>query len=72
MMVRKIWTYGVIVAVALICALNYQLLVFPNRFAPAGLNGICTMILWRCWCFGRWAARWHSEACCMWVRSLCF
>ena len=44
MMARKIWTYGVIVAVALICALNYQLLVFPNRFAPAGLNGICTMI----------------------------
>lgn len=43
-MARKIWTYTVIVAVALICALNYQLLVFPNRFAPAGLNGICTMI----------------------------
>ena len=25
-------------------ALNYQLFVFPNRFAPAGLNGIFTMI----------------------------
>jgi uncharacterized membrane-anchored protein YitT (DUF2179 family) len=28
----------------LICALNYELFVFPNQFAPAGLNGICTMI----------------------------
>lgn len=25
-------------------ALDYQLFVFPNRFAPAGLNGICTMV----------------------------
>ena len=29
---------------ALMMALNYQLFVFPNRFAPAGLNGIFTMI----------------------------
>ena len=42
--VKKILTYGVICAVAMIAALNYQLFVFPNRFAPAGLNGICTMI----------------------------
>lgn len=41
---KKIWTYMIIVGIALICALNYQLFVFPNRFAPAGLNGICTMI----------------------------
>lgn len=41
---RKLCTYLVIVGLALICALNYQLFVFPNRFAPAGLNGICTMI----------------------------
>lgn len=43
-MVKKILTYLMIVMVALLCALNYQLFVFPNRFAPAGLNGICTMI----------------------------
>lgn len=42
--VRKIVTYGVIIWVALICAVNYHLFVFPNQFAPAGLNGICTMI----------------------------
>ena len=41
---RKVLTYSVIVALALVCAMNYELFVFPNRFAPAGLNGICTMI----------------------------
>lgn len=37
-------TYTVIIGVAMLCALNYELFVFPNRFAPSGLNGICTMI----------------------------
>ena len=41
---KKILTYGVIMGIAVICALNYELFVFPNRFAPSGLNGICTMI----------------------------
>lgn len=41
---KKALTYLVIVGIALVCALNYELFVFPNRFAPAGLNGICTMI----------------------------
>ena len=43
-MLRKIRTYVVIVVLALLCALTYELFVFPNQFAPAGLNGICTMI----------------------------
>ncbi|MBQ7801190.1 MAG: YitT family protein [Oscillospiraceae bacterium] len=43
-MLKKVWTYLVIAALAVVCALNYELFVFPNRFAPAGLNGICTMI----------------------------
>lgn len=41
---KKVLTYLVIMAVAIVCALNYELFVFPNQFAPAGLNGICTMI----------------------------
>lgn len=41
---KKFWTYGFIVLVALLGALNYQLFVFPNQFAPSGINGICTMI----------------------------
>ena len=41
---KKVWTYAVIVGIATVCALNYELFIFPNRFAPSGLNGICTMI----------------------------
>lgn len=41
---KKVWTYFVIVFIALIAALNYELFVFPNQFAPSGINGICTMI----------------------------
>ena len=41
---RLILTYVVIALVAIICAVCYQFFVFPNQFAPAGLNGICTMI----------------------------
>ena len=37
-------TYFVIALIAVISALNYELFIFPNKFAPAGLNGICTMI----------------------------
>lgn len=42
--VKKVWTYLVIAAVAILAAVNYELFVFPNQFAPSGLNGICTMI----------------------------
>ena len=42
--VKKVWTYFVIALVALTASLNYELFVFPNQFAPSGLNGICTMI----------------------------
>lgn len=42
--VKKAWTYFVIVFLALGAAFNYEIFVFPNQFAPSGLNGICTMI----------------------------
>ena len=41
---KKALTYAVIALIAVVAAFNYQIFVFPNRFAPAGLNGICTMI----------------------------
>ena len=41
---KKVITYCVIACIALVCALNYHLFVFPNKFAPSGLNGLCTMI----------------------------
>ena len=41
---KKVVSYGMVLGISLIMALNYQLFVFPNSFAPAGLNGIFTMI----------------------------
>jgi uncharacterized membrane-anchored protein YitT (DUF2179 family) len=41
---KKAVSYLIVLGVALVMALNYQLFVFPNSFAPAGLNGIFTMI----------------------------
>ena len=41
---KKVWTYLVIAGVGLVGALNYELFVFPNQFAPSGVNGICTII----------------------------
>ena len=42
--IKKTLTYLVIALMAAVSAFNYQMFVFPNSFAPAGLNGICTMI----------------------------
>lgn len=44
LLVKKLWTYLTVMAVAFGASLIYELFVFPNRFAPSGLNGICTMI----------------------------
>ena len=41
---KKVVSYGMVLLIALIMALNYELFVFPNSFAPAGVNGIFTMI----------------------------
>lgn len=41
---KKVWTYLFIILVALMAAANYELFIFPNQFAPSGLNGICTLI----------------------------
>lgn len=43
-MLKKTVSYLMVILIALMMALNYQLFVFPNSFAPAGLNGIFTMI----------------------------
>ena len=41
---KKGITYLFIVGLALLSALSYHIFIFSNRFAPAGINGICTMI----------------------------
>lgn len=41
----KHWTdWLVIVATAVLMALSYSVFVFPNSFAPAGINGVITMV----------------------------
>ena len=41
---KIVTSYIIVLFVALVMAINYQLFVFPNSFAPAGVNGILTMI----------------------------
>ena len=43
-MAKKVVSYLFVLLLGLVLALNYQFFVFPNDFAPAGLNGIVTMI----------------------------
>ncbi len=40
-------TYLSIVLVAILLAFNYKLFIIENNFAPAGLNGITTMIQYK-------------------------
>ncbi|MBR5271384.1 MAG: YitT family protein [Clostridia bacterium] len=44
---KTILSYTVIVLIAILLALNYQLFIVNNSFAPAGLNGIATMIQYK-------------------------
>jgi len=41
---KKAAGYAAIAGIGFLAALNYILFVFPNKFAPAGIDGICTMI----------------------------
>lgn len=42
--IRKVITYAIILLLAFGNAMSYHIFVFPNRFAPSGLNGLCTII----------------------------
>lgn len=41
---KKLFGYAVMTVCAVLSAINYKVFVFPNSFAPAGVDGICTMI----------------------------
>lgn len=43
----NMFSYAVVVAMALILAVNYRIFIIDNNFAPAGLNGIATMIQYK-------------------------
>lgn len=36
--------YLAVIAAAVLTAVNYELFVFPNSFAPVGINGLITMV----------------------------
>lgn len=44
---KVIWAYLFTALVAVLLAFNYQLFVVENNFAPAGLNGIATMVQYK-------------------------
>ncbi len=41
---HQVFSYAVVIAMAVLLAVNYHLFIVENHFAPAGLNGIATMI----------------------------
>ncbi len=45
--IKVLWAYVCTILVAVLLAFNYQLFIVENNFAPAGLNGIATMIQYK-------------------------
>jgi len=41
------FSYGLIVVMALLLAVNYYVFIIENNFAPAGINGIATMVQYK-------------------------
>lgn len=41
------FSYVIVIVMALILAVNYRIFIIDNNFAPAGLNGIATMIQYK-------------------------
>ena len=44
---QKVFVYIEIILLAVLLALNYQLFIVENGFAPAGINGIATMVQYK-------------------------
>ena len=43
----NIFSYISVITMAIILAINYRIFIIENNFAPAGLNGIATMIQYK-------------------------
>ena len=41
---KKAGSYAVMLLLGFVAAFNYAIFVFPNDFAPSGVDGVCTMI----------------------------
>ena len=45
MKTKQTWKgYGIMALLAVVMGVSYEVFVFPNAFAPAGINGIATMV----------------------------
>ena len=44
---KKLWSYSSVAIIAVLLAFNYYIFIITNSFAPAGLNGIATMIQYK-------------------------
>ncbi len=44
---KTLLSYGAVIAVAIVLAINYHIFIIENNFAPAGLNGIATMVQYK-------------------------
>lgn len=45
--IKTVITYAVICSMALLLAINYHIFIIENNFAPAGINGIATIIQYK-------------------------
>ena len=46
-MFSKVKNYAAIIAMAVLMAVNYQVFIFENAFAPTGISGIATMVQYK-------------------------
>ena len=44
---RASLSYFIIISMAILLALNYHIFIIENEFAPAGINGIATMLQYK-------------------------
>lgn len=44
---RQVQNYILLIFLSLAMALNYEIFILPNSFAPAGINGVATMIQYK-------------------------
>ena len=45
--IRTLFSYATVILLALLLAVNYHIFIVENHFAPAGLNGIATMVQYK-------------------------
>ena len=46
-MFSKVKSYAAVIAMAVLMAVNYQIFIFENAFAPTGISGIATMVQYK-------------------------